>query len=217
MPRPRAYDNSARLEAAAATRHRIIAATTQLLAREGYAGLSVAAAARAAEVSPQTIYNSIGGKGALLKACYDVTLAGDEDAIPMSERPELHALRAATDAREWTQRYAAWSRLLSERVHPILGPLVALGVARDAGAAEFLTAIEGERRIGSTRVMTAYRDSFGLPDGLTLERAIDICWTLNSPELYARLAGQCGWAPAEYESWLAGQLRTAFLPAQNVR
>ncbi|WP_432558890.1 TetR/AcrR family transcriptional regulator [Granulicoccus sp. GXG6511] len=207
----RPYDNSARREAAAATRHRIIVATTELLAAEGYAGLGVMAVARAADVSQQTIYNSIGGKSALLKACYDVTLAGDEDEVPMSQRPEFSALREAGSADEWVERYAAWSRLLSERVHPILGPLVGLGVARDAGAAEFLTTIEQERRVGSTHAMTAFHKSFGLPDGLSLEQAIDICWTLNSPELYARLVGQCGWTPEEYQSWLAGELRASFL------
>lgn len=208
----RRYDNSARLESAAETRHRIIVATTALLATEGYAGLSVAAVAGAADVSPQTIYNSIGGKGPLLKACYDVTLAGDEDAVPMSQRPEFLALRSAPSAADWVVAYAAWSRLLSERAHPILGPLVGLGVARDAGAAEFLATIEKERRIGSTHAMTAFRDSFGLPEPMTLEQAIDLCWTLNSPELYARLVGQCGWTPSAYQTWLEKALRASFLP-----
>lgn len=211
MPR-RQYDNSARLEAAAETRHRIIVAATALLAEEGYGGLSVAAVAKAADVSPQTIYNSIGGKGAVLKACYDVTLAGDEDEVPMGERPEFLALRTAANPAEFVERYAAWARLLAERTHPILGPLVALGVARDASAAEFLGTIERERRVGSTRAMTGFRDAFGLADDLTLEEAIDMCWTLNSPELYARLVGQCGWTPDAYEAWLAGQFRNSVIP-----
>ena len=209
----RRYDNSARLESAAETRHRIIVATTELLATEGYAGLSVAAVAGAAGVSPQTIYNSIGGKGALLKACYDVTLAGDEEAVPMSQRPEFLALQTAPSATGWAAAYAAWGRLLGERAHPILGPLVGLSVVRDAGAAEFLATIEKERRIGSTHAMTAFRDNFGLPEGMKLEQAIDICWTLNSPELYARLVGQCGWPPGDYQSWLTKALRSSFLPA----
>lgn len=207
----RQYDNSSRLEAAGDTRHRIIAGATGLLIEAGYAGLSVTAVARAAQVSPQTIYNSIGGKGALLKACYDVTLAGDEQATPMSERPEFLALTSAEGPEEWVRRYARWSRLLAERVHPILVPLLALGVPRDAGAAEFFTTIERERRIGSTHAMTGFRDNFGLPAGLSLERAIDICWTLNSPELYARLVDQCDWSPQDYQDWLAGQLGASFL------
>lgn len=208
----RPYDNSARLAAATDTRHRIISATKGLLIDEGYADLSVSAVARTANVSPQTIYNSIGGKGALLKACYDVTLAGDDQAAPMSERAEFLALKAAESPEEWVELYAGWSRLLAERVQPILGPLLALGVPRDAGAADFLSTIEGERRIGSTQAMSHFGEKFGLPSGLSLARAIDICWTLNSPELYARLVDQCHWLPGDYQRWLTAQLRASFLP-----
>lgn len=208
----RAYDNAARLESASLTRHRIIQAATRLLAGSGYDGLSVAAVASAAGVSPQTIYNSIGGKGALLKACYDVALAGDEDDVPMSRRPEFVALGQASSAVEFVDRYAVWVRVLHERVAGILGPLLSLDAARDAGAAEFLTVIERERRVGSTHAMTDLADRFGLPPGLPLERAVDICWTLNSPELYARLVVRCGWTPAAFQDWLGGQLQAALLP-----
>jgi AcrR family transcriptional regulator len=205
----RTYDNAGRLGSASLTRHRIIATTTTLLAESGYHGLSVAAVASAAAVSPQTIYNSIGGKGALLKACYDVTLAGDEDEVPMSQRLEFVALGQASSGIEFLARYAMWVRVLHERAAGILGPLLALDAARDAGAAEFLTVIERERRAGSTHAITDLNDRFGLPAGMPLEQAVDICWTLNSPELWARLVVRCGWTPAAFEAWLAGQLRAS--------
>jgi hypothetical protein len=89
---------------------------------------------------------------------------------------------------------------------------LALDAARDAGAVEFLTAIERERRIGSTHAMTDLQDRFGLPNGLSLEKAVDICWTLNSPELYARLVVRCGWIPDAFQAWLARQLQASLLP-----
>jgi len=208
----RRYDNSARLDAASLTRHRIIDATTTLLGEGGYAGLSVAAVASAAGVSPQTIYNAIGGKGALLKACYDITLAGDENDVPMSQRPEFLALGKASSAVEYLAGYAVWVRVLHERVAGIVGPILALDAARDAGAAEFLTAIERERRVGSTHAMTRLIDRFGPPDGLTVEKAVDTCWTLNSPELYVRLVVRCGWTPDAFQTWLARQLQASLLP-----
>ncbi len=57
--------------------------------------------------------------------------------------------------------------------------------------------------------------SFELPDGVTPERAIDMLWTLNSPEIYDRLVRRCGWARSEYEAWLAAQLKTCLLPARG--
>jgi AcrR family transcriptional regulator len=208
----RTYDNASRLESASLTRHRIIATATKLLAESGYHGLSVAAVASAAGVSPQTIYNSIGGKGALLKACYDITLAGDEDDVPMSQRLEFVALGQASSGIEFLARYAVWVRVLHERAAGILGPLLALDVARDAGAAEFLTVIERERRVGSTHAIADLNDRFGLPAGMSLEQAVDICWTLNSPELWARLVVRCGWTSADFQAWLARQLQAGLLP-----
>ena len=72
---------------------------------------------------------------------------------------------------------------------------MALDAARDAGAVEFLTAIERERRIGSTHAMTDLQDRFGLPNGLSLEKAVDICWT-----------------PDAFQAWLARQLQASLLP-----
>jgi hypothetical protein len=48
--------------------------------------------------------------------------------------------------------------------------------------------------------------------GLTVEKAVDTCWTLNSPELYVRLVVRCGWAPDAFQAWLARQLQASLLP-----
>ncbi len=147
-----------------------------------------------------------------MKACYDITLAGDEDAAPMSRRPEFLALGRASSAIEYLARYAVWVCVLHERVAGIIGPILALDSTRDAGAAEFLTAIERERRVGSTHAMTRLLDRFGLPDGVSVEKAVDTCWTLNSPELYVRLVVRCGWTQDDFQTWLACQLQAALLP-----
>lgn len=50
--------------------------------------------------------------------------------------------------------------------------------------------------------MASYvRVSGGLPAGLTMERAVDQVWTLNSPEVYDRLVRRCGWTADAYEVW----------------
>ncbi|MEI2775047.1 MAG: TetR family transcriptional regulator [Tetrasphaera sp.] len=84
-------------EQAAATRRRILASAAELFTREGYAATSVAAVARAAGVSAQTICNAFGSKPALLKAAYDVTLAGDDADVPLAQRPEARAVHELID------------------------------------------------------------------------------------------------------------------------
>ena len=127
----------------------------------------------------------------------------------MSQRLEFVALGQASSALEFLASYAVWVRVLHERVAGILGPLLALDAARDAGAAEFLTVIERERHIGSTHAITDLHVRFRLREGLSVEKAVEICWTLNSPELYARLVIRCGWTPHDFEAWLAGQLQAS--------
>ncbi|WP_313812742.1 TetR/AcrR family transcriptional regulator [Glutamicibacter sp.] len=204
----RNYDLSNRAEAARETRRRILDTTYRLLLEKGAKSLSMSGLANAAGVSPQTIYNSIGGKAEVIKACYDITIAGDDIDAPLSERPAFRSIWETTESQEFFRRYSTWVSTLSNRVAPLLAALVRPGQS-DPGIAAFVETIEAERRIGSTNAMKHYRERFGLPEGLTLEQAVDITWTLNSPDVYDRLVGRCGWSPEEYESWLTQQLAAA--------
>lgn len=205
----RAYNNEQRAEAARETRARILAAAYELLTQASFASFSIAALAERAEVSPQTIYNSVGGKSAVLKACYDVTLAGDDEPVAMSDRPQFRAMFEAADGAGFLGAYAEWCRVVSERLGPILAPLYAAGDERGVG--EFFDTIERERRIGTTHAITALRDRHGLRPGLDLAQAIDATWTLNSPEIWDRLTRRCGWTADAYQAWIETQLRAAML------
>jgi len=91
---------------------------------------------------------------------------------------------------------------------PLLGALLAHGT--DATLVEFTATIEQGRYVGTTHAITGLRDRIGLPkqfsDEHGLHRLVDAVWTLNSPDCYDRLVRRRGWAPADYERWLTGQL-----------
>jgi AcrR family transcriptional regulator len=207
----RSYRSSVRDEAARTTRARILITARDLILGAGYPAFSVVALADAAGVSPQTIYNAVGGKAQVLKACYDVTLAGDDEPVAMSDRPAFRALAACETADAYAAAYAHWIRAIYEQVGALLGAVLGPGHRSDTGAAEFAVAVEQERRVGTTHAMTAFGKRFGLADGEALERTIDVVWTLNSPEVFDRLVHRCGWTLEAYESWLAQQLRAALL------
>lgn len=204
----RTYDNSARAQAAQRTRAGIVATAQGLLLDGGYAAMTVASLAAAAGVSPQTVYNSVGGKAAVVKAVYDQMMAGDDAEDAMSTRPEFRALFEVADRPAFAHAYAGWVRLLSGRVGPLLGALLAYGT--DATVADLVATIEQERYVGTTHALTGLRDRIGLPEQHAgeqgLARLVDAVWTLNSPDCYDRLVRRRGWSPAEYETWLAGQL-----------
>ena len=203
MSRPRSYVSPRRDDAARHTRARILDVAEQELERSGYHATTIAGLASAAGVSPQTIYNSIGGgKAAVIKALYDVRLAGDDEPVPMAERPEIRRIAEQSDATAALRAYIAAGRVLYERVGRLLGILLVDGPGADADLRTFVDTIERERRIGNTSIVTHVAGRFGLRPGVDAEQAVDIVWTLTSFEIADRLIRRCGWSLDAYEQWL---------------
>ena len=101
---------------AAATRLAVIDAASRVFVREGYAGASVQDIADAAGVSRATVFNAVGGKAALLKAAYDVATVGDDEPIPLPQRPEAIAARLEPDPRRSIAIYAGMIAGIGERL-----------------------------------------------------------------------------------------------------
>ena len=202
----RARDGALRAEQAALTRSRILDAARSLLLDGGSAGLTIGGLAEAAGVSPQTIYNSIGNKAAVIKAIYDVMLAGDEDPRPMSERPEFRAMTDAADAASMLRHYARFGRRIAERVAPLLTVLFANA---DDDVRALATTIDGERLKGNSLTVRRLADRFGLPPRMSDAHAADVLWALTAPELYDRLVRRRGWSADAYEHWLGDAMIAA--------
>lgn len=200
---------SPREASAQETRRRIVEGARELILDGGYTRMTVVALADRAGVSPQTLYNSVGGKAQVVKAVYDTMLAGDNDPVPMSERPEFGPVADAEDVEEWAFRYAAWCRRILERVGPLLGALVHDGPGGDDVLTELLATIEGERRRGNRNALAGLVARGVIPGGRRLDRLVDAVWVLTSAESYDRLVRRCGWTPRAYERWLSVQLRAA--------
>ena len=202
----RPYDRTLRDEQARTTRARILESARQLLLAGGYQHLTIAALAESAGVSVQTIYNSVGNKAAVIKAVYDVTLAGDDDPRAMNDRPEFRALADAPDGASLLRAYAALSRSIAERVGPLLAVLL---TNSDDEVRAFAATVEEERLRGNATMVGQFVRRFGLPPGLSRQRAIDIVWTLTSPEVFDRLIRQRSWSASEYERWLGNAMIAA--------
>src|SRR5437763_12708718 len=80
---------------AAETRAAVLAAAHELFLEQGYAATTAQQIAVSAGVSRATVFNSVGGKVALLRACYDVATVGDDEPVPLPQRPGLLAVRNA--------------------------------------------------------------------------------------------------------------------------
>jgi AcrR family transcriptional regulator len=202
----RRYSMALRGEQTAATRSRIIDAATAQFVELGYPRTTLAGVAERAGVSVQTIYNLIGGKSVLLKTVYDVTIAGDDEPVPISERPYAKATMEATDGPECLRRYAAMARILGERVLPLYRVLLGQAAGGDPDLRAWVETIESERAVGSRAMIAHLAGRFGLREGLDPETAEDVLWTLNAPEVADRLVNRRGWSWERFEAWFAATL-----------
>ena len=207
----RAYDNRPRAEQARATQRRIVEVARQQLLERGYAGTTMAGVAGAAGVSVESVYKAFGSKAALVKRVWDVTLVGDDQPVPLRERPEFQAMLAEPDPRRKVALYAKLGRLLVARLGPLLGVVLAGARAGDPELQALVATLDRERLVGTSGVVAHLAEAGALRPGLDVERARDILWTLIAPEVYSLLVVERGWSLDDYEAWLATTMADALL------
>src|SRR5215204_3120445 len=93
----RRYTSRRRQVQAAETRRQIVEAARQLFAERGYVGTTIEAIAQAAGVAGETVYATFGSKRAILARLVDVSVGGDEQPIPLLERPGPQAVQQERD------------------------------------------------------------------------------------------------------------------------
>lgn len=210
----RPYSSDLRAAHARRTRAQIVATAAELFAENGFAATTIDAIAAAAGVSRKTVFTSAGGKTELIKLAYDHATAGDDEPVPLRERPVIKALEAEPDAARMLAGY-------SEMVTAIQGRITRLYLAL-VGAAEseqearvLLERLVNERHAAMKRPATLLSRRGALRRGLTIAMATDILWLHNDPALYHQLVHQRGWTPVQFRDWLTHALQTQLLSQLN--
>jgi AcrR family transcriptional regulator len=199
----RKYDAPRRRESAKRTRAAVLRAARDLFTARGYAATSVAEIARAAGVSVDTLYATVGRKPQLLLAVHDMELAGDDEPVQAEQRDYVKEVRAAATATDKIWIYTeALARLLPRTV-PLLESLRAAGET-DPACREVYQAIN-ERRAANMRLFAAdLRQTGQLRDDLDDATVADLVWSMNAPDYYLLLRSR-GWTPQQY----AAMVRTS--------
>jgi AcrR family transcriptional regulator len=206
----RSYDNSRRAEQARATRARVVEAARGLLLAQGYAATTIAQIARTAGVSAETVQKGFGTKAALAKAVYDVTLVGDDEPVPLRDRPEFQAVIAEADPVRKLAAYAAVGRGLWERLGPLLAVLVQGAQAGEPDLVEFVATVRRESYAGASGLVADLAERGALRPGLPVEQARDELWLLIQPELWL-LLGERGWSLDAVQAWFTRTASAALL------
>ena len=204
------YTSQIRDEQARRTRRAIVTAAHDLFLAQGYAATTIDAVAEAARVSRRTVFNSVGGKATLLKLALDWAIAGDDEPIPLADRPAVKAIQAEPDPRKALVLWAQMVTEIAARAAPISEVLTAAADA-DPDAAPLAVGADRDRMSGAT-AFTRYLASLdGLAPCLTQQHAADLCWAHMDPHLYRRLVIQRGWTTGDYAQWLSNSLAATLL------
>jgi AcrR family transcriptional regulator len=196
----RRYDSPARQERARATRRGVLAAATRLFLERGYASTTMADVAEAAGVVVQTVYSSVGGKAELLKQALDVAIVGDDEPVPMVDRPEILAVRSETDGRRKLERFAAHLATVQSRTAR-LSRVLAVAADSDPDVARLQATALAGRRHGMREFATNLREQGLLRRGVTVDKAADVLAEHMDAAHYLTFVEELGWTPRAYQRW----------------
>ncbi|MGI5127680.1 TetR/AcrR family transcriptional regulator [Pseudonocardia sp. CA-107938] len=207
----RRYDNAGRAARAAANRAAVLRAGQEVLVEKGYGGATMAAIARAAGVSVETVYKGFGSKIELVGQILDQAVVGDDAPVPLIERADFGGMLQAESGAEILAEFCRASCRILERIGPLIG---ALFIAARAGEPELraLMAEAGRRRLADfTRVVEAVARSGALHPDLDVTEASESLWTVGSPEVYVQFRDDLGWSHERYQAWLIRSARALLL------
>ena len=200
--RVRSYHSPRRREQAAATRLEILQAARRLFEGQGYAGTTMTAIAAEAGVALKTVYVAFETKSGLLRALWDVALSGEQDSIPVAQREWYREMIEEPDPERQLRLNARNSRAVKVRAGSLLRVIrEAAPVEPDSAALWGL--IQSEFHDNQRVIVASLADRNALREGLDVDSAADLLWTLNHPDVWQLLVVDRGWSAERYEQWLA--------------
>jgi TetR/AcrR family transcriptional regulator of autoinduction and epiphytic fitness len=204
----RRYESVHRQGQARLTRRAILSAAATLFVDPGYAATPLTAIADEAGVAVQTVYKIFGSKKALLSALVDVTVGGDDEPVPMAQRPFVTDIQALTDVRAKLDRYARHLAETHARQAQVMLALAGAATADPDAAAIWRKNLD-ERR----QAMTMFAADLATTGRLTtdIDTAADVLWLAMDVRNYDWLVRERGWPVERFQRWYVDTVAAAIL------
>jgi AcrR family transcriptional regulator len=199
-----------RAEQARATRRRIIAAATESFVAHGYGATLLDQVAERAGVAVQTVYFHFGNKRTLLKEALDIAAVGDDEPVPLMERPWMRQLRQEPDPRRIIGLWVATGRTIVERVAPLMR-VVRGTTGTDAELAAQWNTNQNQTRTAYALLAGLLADRDALRPGMTVDEARDIAFVIANVETYLQFSDVCGWTLDQWQERTGALLAAALL------
>jgi AcrR family transcriptional regulator len=194
----------------------VVEAARSLFLERGYVATTIEAISDHSDVPAATVYRLFSSKLGILKALLDVSIAGDDQALSVQERPHVAALFAEPDPAKLLAGFAGVTVAINARSSDIYR-ILSSAAGSDPAAAALLADYQHKRDDGQGRIARALARARALRPGLRERDAADVIHALMSPELYRLLVIERGWPPERYEQWLAGTLADQLISSPSKR
>src|SRR5215475_14045631 len=196
--RPGFHDGKGSQARTRLARAAVIQAARALFVERGYAATTIEAVSERSDVPPATVYRLFSSKLGILKELVDVSIAGDDEAVPLADRPHIRELLADPDPRSQLSGFAGITCGIMSRTEPVHRILVS-AAGSDPDAAALLAEQTRHRQEGQARIAHSLARAGALRPKLGEREAADIIHALMSPEVYRLLVGDRGWPADRYE------------------
>jgi AcrR family transcriptional regulator len=207
----RKYSSARRQAQAGETRRQIIEAARGLFVEKGYTGATIEAIAQRAGVAPETVFAVFGSKKNILAALIDLSVGGDEQPIPLMQRPGPQAVLWEQDPFRQLNLFAQDISTILERVAPIF--MIMRAAAKTEPEIDGLLKKMLQQRLHNLTVFVSTLSAHSpLRPGLSAEQAAETVWAITSPDLFSLLTVDHGWSLEQFRQWLADALIRLLLP-----
>jgi AcrR family transcriptional regulator len=198
----RRYHSPRRREQAAATRLAILEAADRLFARQGYGATTMAAIAAEAGVALKTVYLAFETKSGMLRALWNLRLRAGRDEVPIAQQEWYREVLEEPDPERQLRLNARNSRAAKLRIATVL-EVIHTAAPLDSDIAALWSRIQSDYHANQRAILESLDDKDALRPELEVDRATDILWTINHPNVWHLLVGERGWTPEQYEQWTA--------------
>ena len=166
------------------------------------------AIAAEAGVALKTVYVAFETKGNLLRSVWNHLLRGGRDDVPIAQQEWYREVVEEPDPERQLDLVARYSRVVKVRIAGVL-EVIRSAAPVDADIGALWARIQTEFH-ANQRVIVASLAEKGALRG-DVDRATDVLWTLNHPNVWQLLVDERGWTPEQYERWLADAAREQLL------
>ena len=192
-------------------RSAVVDAARALFLERGYGATTIEAISDRSDVPSATVYRLFSSKRGILKALLDVSIVGDDEAVPVADRAPVRSLLADAEPKDQLAGFVGIAAEINARTAPIYRILVS-AASSDPDAAAVLDELTRQRQDGQGNISRALARAGALRPELRQRDAADIIHALLSPELHHLLVVDRGWSRERYERWLTALLVDQLLP-----